>query len=157
MLSVKTCLLATKTCLTYAFVTQQPFGISYWNLDTYIFVASTINIFSPYCCKCNSFGCTATIRCGSACRGPHSDSVYSGSEHNQFESPRVIKGEVGFPNPWRALIGWNQLWCVKDSPYYQELVTSHYLNQCRPDSLMHICGTRGRWVTQFKHHFDSLV
>ena len=44
-LSVKTCLLATKTCLTYAFVTQQPFGIPYWNLDTCIFVARTINIF----------------------------------------------------------------------------------------------------------------
>ena len=25
-------------------------------------------------------------------------------------------------------------------------VTSHYLNQCWPSSLMHICGTRGRWV-----------
>ena len=24
--------------------------------------------------------------------------------------------------------------------------TSHYLNQCWPDSLMQICGTRGRWV-----------
>ena len=27
-----------------------------------------------------------------------------------------------------------------------EQVASHYLNQCWPDSLMHICGTRGRWV-----------
>ena len=24
--------------------------------------------------------------------------------------------------------------------------TSHYLNQCWPDSLMHTCDTRGRWV-----------
>ena len=24
--------------------------------------------------------------------------------------------------------------------------TSHYLNQCWPSSLTHICGTRGRWV-----------
>ena len=38
-------LLATKTCLTYAFVTQQPFGIPNWNLDTCIFVAWTIRIF----------------------------------------------------------------------------------------------------------------
>ena len=37
--------------------------------------------FSPHCCKCNSFGCIAAIRCGNACHGPHSDSVYSGSEH----------------------------------------------------------------------------
>ena len=26
--------------------------------------------------------------------------------------------------------------------------TSHYLNQCWPDSLMHICGTKGRWVNR---------
>ena len=25
-------------------------------------------------------------------------------------------------------------------------MTSHYLNQCRPDSLTYICSTRGRWV-----------
>ena len=45
MLSVKACLLATKTCLTSAFVTQQPFGIPNWNLDTCIFVAWTISVF----------------------------------------------------------------------------------------------------------------
>ena len=27
-----------------------------------------------------------------------------------------------------------------------EQATSHYLNQCLPSSLMHICSTRGRWV-----------
>ena len=37
--------LGTKTCLTYAFATQQPFGIPNWNLDTCIFVTSTISIF----------------------------------------------------------------------------------------------------------------
>ena len=26
--------------------------------------------------------------------------------------------------------------------------TNHYLNQCWPSSLMHICGTRARWVNQ---------
>ena len=26
------------------------------------------------------------------------------------------------------------------------LASSHYLNQCWPDSLTHICSTRGRWV-----------
>ena len=77
--------------------------------------------FSPHCCKCNSFGCIAAIRCGYACYGPHSDSVYSGSEHRQFNSPRLIKREAGFPNPRRALIGSNQLWRVNDSPYYREL------------------------------------
>ena len=41
---VKASLLATKTYLTYAFVTQQPFGISNWNLDTCIFVAWTMSI-----------------------------------------------------------------------------------------------------------------
>ena len=76
--------------------------------------------FSAHCCKCNSFGCTAAIRCGNACHGPHSDSLYSGSEHSQLNSPRLVKREAGFPDPWRALIGSNQLWRVNDSPYYRE-------------------------------------
>ena len=80
--------------------------------------------FSPHCCQCNSFGCIAAIRCVNACHGPHSDSVYSGSEHRQFNSPRLVKREAGFPNPRRALIGSNQLWRVNDSPYYRELYKS---------------------------------
>ena len=78
--------------------------------------------FSPQCCKCYSFGCTAAIRCGNACQGPHSDSLYLGSEHIWFNSPRLVKREVGFPDQRRALIGSNQLWRVNDSPYYRELV-----------------------------------
>ena len=78
--------------------------------------------FSPHCCKCNSFGCTAAIRCDNASHGPHSDSLYSGSEHCQFNSPRLVKHEAGFPNPRRALIGSNQLWRVNDSAYYRELL-----------------------------------
>ena len=76
--------------------------------------------FSPHCCKCNSLGYTAAIRCGNACHRPHSDSLYSGSEHSQFNSPRLVKHEAGFPNPPRALIGSNQLWRVNDSSYYRE-------------------------------------
>ena len=76
--------------------------------------------FSPHCRKCNSFGCTVAISCDNACRGPHSDSLFSGSEHSQFNSPRLVKREAGFPNPRRALIGSNQLWRVNDSPYYRE-------------------------------------
>ena len=82
-------------------------GMDYWYL-------------SPHCYKCNSFGCVAAIRYGNACHGPHSDSLYSGSEHSQFNSPRLVKREAGFPNPRRALIGSNQLWRVNDSPYYRE-------------------------------------
>ena len=78
--------------------------------------------FSPHCCNGNSFGCTTAIRCGNACHGPHSDSLYSGSEHSQFTSPRLVKREAGFPNPRQALIGSNQLWRVNDSPYYRELL-----------------------------------
>ena len=52
--------------------------------------------FSPCCFKCNSFGCIAAIRCGNACHRPHSDSVYSGSEHHQFNSPRLVKCEACF-------------------------------------------------------------
>ena len=85
--------------------------------------------FSSHCFKCNSFGYIAAIRCGNACHGPHSDSVYSGSEHRQFNSPRLVKREAGFPNPQRALIGSNQLWRVDDSPYYREL-DIHQLDTC---------------------------
>ena len=82
--------------------------------------------FSPHCCKCNSFGCTAAIRWGNACHGPHSDSLYSGNEHSQFNSPMLVKREAGFPNPRRALIGSNQLWRVNDSPYYRELFSNSW-------------------------------
>ena len=51
------------------------------------------NFFSSHCCKCNSFGCTVAIRCGNACHGPHSSSLYSGGEYNQFNSPRLVKRE----------------------------------------------------------------
>ena len=81
--------------------------------------------FSPHCCKCNSFGRTVAIKCGNACHRPHSDSLYSGSEHSQFNSPRLVEREAGFPNPWRALIGSNQLWRVNDSPYYREYNRLH--------------------------------
>ena len=47
--------------------------------------------FSPHCVRCYSFGRIAAIICGNACHGPHSDSVYSGSEHRQFNSPRLVK------------------------------------------------------------------
>ena len=90
--------------------------------------------FSPHCCKCNSFGCIAAIRCVNACHGPHSDSVYSGSEHRQFNSPRLVKREVGFPNPRQALIGSNQLWRVNDSPYYREF---HRITGVRTNSTQH--------------------
>ena len=85
--------------------------------------------FLPHCCKCNSFGCTAAIRCGNACHGPHSDSLYSGSAHSQFNSPRLVTREAGFPNTRGALIGSNQLWRVNDSPYYRELHGKWYKTQ----------------------------
>ena len=59
--------------------------------------------FSLNCCKCNSFGCIATIKRGNASHGPHNDIVYSGSEHRYFNSPRLVNREAGFPNPrWLA-------------------------------------------------------
>ena len=76
--------------------------------------------FSPHCCKCNSFGCISAIKCGNACHGPHRDSLYSGSEHSQFNSPRLVKREVGFLNQRRALVGSKQLLRVNDSPYYRK-------------------------------------
>ena len=92
--------------------------------------------FSPHCCRYNSFGCIAAIRCVNACHGPHSDSVYSGSEHRQFNSPRLVKREAGFPNPRRALIGSNQLWRVNDSPYYREYTVNKYNNWCKASKLI---------------------
>ena len=112
---MKACLLATKTCFTYAFVTQQPFGILNWNF----FAAWIISIFH-HTCKCTSFDCTPAIKCGNVWHGPHSDTLFSGSERSQFNSPRLVKREAGFPNPRLALIGSNQLWRVNDSPYYRE-------------------------------------
>ena len=32
-----------------------------------------------------------------------------------------------------------------------EYATSHYLEQCWPDSLTHTCGTRGRWVKTYRY------
>ena len=102
---------------------------------------------SQQCCKCNSFGCTAAIRCGNACHGPHSDSLYSGSEHSQFNTPRLVKREAGFPNPRRALIGSNQLWRVNDSPYYREFKTFHSRKHIWKYCLRNIVYlSRGRWV-----------
>ena len=95
--------------------------------------------FSPHCCKCNSCGCMAAIRFGNACHGPHSDSLYSGSELSQFNSPRLVKREAGFHNPRWALIGSNQLWCVNDSPYYWEygysIVPHFFFRLIYPDKI----------------------
>ena len=109
--------------------------------------------FSPQCCKCNSFGCTAAIKCGNACHGPHSDSLYSCSEYSQFNSPRLVKREAGLSNPRRALIGSNQQWRVNDSPYCRE-----YSNSLKsgfgpnPIWLGYMLGaeiTTGHYVTQW--------
>ena len=97
--------------------------------------------FSLHCRKCSSFGCTAAIRCGYAGRGPHSDSLYSGSEHRQFNWPRLIKRKAGFPSPRRALIGSYQLWRVNDSPYYREL--TYFCSEIRV--ALHIHVNTPRW------------
>ena len=38
---------------------------------------------------------------------------------------------------------WFRWWLGPDQ------ATSHYLNQCWPNSLTHTCGTRGRWVNSY--------
>ena len=70
------------------------------------------------------------------CSPPPRESRVSGySWRSQFNSPRLVKREAGFPNPRRALIGSNQLWRVNDSPYYREYVYFHTdLN-----SALHFC------------------
>ena len=100
--------------------------------------------FSPQCWKCNSFGCIAAIRCGNACYGPYSDSLYSGSEHRKFNSPRLVKREAGFPKPRQVLIGSNHLWRVNDSPHYWELTRSHL----HPDNKVHGANMGPIWGRQ---------
>ena len=46
----------------------------------------------------------------------------------------VLKGQLATTQHWF------RLWLGS------EQAASHYLNQCWPQSLTHICGTRGRWV-----------
>ena len=44
--------------------------------------------------------------------GPHGDSVYSGSQHNQFDLPRLVKHEAGSPSPrwpWLAQVNYDTL------------------------------------------------
>ena len=135
----------TKTCLTFTFVMQQPFGIPSWNLGTCIFVAWSISNFYHIVV---SILVLAALRCGSTCHGPRSDSVHSGSEHKEFDSPRLVKREAGFPNPQWVLIGSNQLWRINslspsDAMWRHRhgstlaqvmacclMAPSHYLNQC---------------------------
>ena len=63
---------------------------SQFKFDICIFVAWTISIFSSHCCKCNNVWLYRRNKlCGNACHGPHNDSFYSGSEHSQFNSPRL--------------------------------------------------------------------
>ena len=80
------------------------------------------SVFTGKCPRTDKFRgvCIAAIRCGNACHGPHSDSVYSSSEHRQYNSPRLVKRDAGFPSPRQMLIASYQLWRVNDSPYYQE-------------------------------------
>ena len=85
--------------------------------------------FLLHCCGCTGFGCTAAIRYGSTCHGPHSESVHLGNEHKEFNWPRSVKCEAGFPNPGGLLIGPNQLWCVNDSPHCRELSIFHISNK----------------------------
>ena len=73
--------LATKRCVLAAKI----FPIQIWTL-----ASLWHQLFSPHCCKCYNFVCTAAIRCGSACQGPH-------------------KREAGFPNPQQALSDSSQL------------------------------------------------
>ena len=79
--------------------------------------------YKSHCCKCISFCCAAAIKCGNACHGPHNNSLYSGSKHTEFHSPRLVKNEAGYPKPGQELIGSNQLWRVNDSPYYRARIS----------------------------------
>ena len=133
MLLVKTCLLATEIFLTYAVVTQQPFGNPSCNLGTCIFVTSSI---FHHIVVSTSFGLTLIIRCGCACHWPCSNDLCLGNEHKEFHSPRLVECEMDFPNPQQELIGSNQLWrictnLILMTPSYKVLVPVSVPGQLR--------------------------
>ena len=57
MFNLRLCNAATIPYSQLKFGQMRPCGMDY-------------KCFSSHCWKCNSFGCTAAIRCGSACHGP---------------------------------------------------------------------------------------
>ena len=63
----------------------------------------------------------------------------------------VPKGAIN-NNP--ALVQIMALHRTGDKPFAEQ-ATSHYLRQCWPSSLMHICGTRGRWVNYTTGSFNN--
>ena len=50
--------------------------------------------------------------------GPIAIASIRAASTTNFDSLRLVKREVAFPNPQRALIGSNQQWRVNDSLYY---------------------------------------
>ena len=115
--------------------------------------------FWLHCCKCNSCGCITAIRCDHTCHGPHSDSIYSGSEQNQLDSPRLVKREAGFPNPRRALISSNQLWRVNDSPYCREYQRKWIMMTSSNENIFRVSGplsgefTGNQWLILYSERF----
>ena len=94
--SAKTCLPATKK-VNLRLCNAATIRYSLLKLGHMYLCGNGCKYFSPHRCKCKSFVCIATIRCGNACHGPHSNSVYSGSEHHQFNSPRLVKRKPASP------------------------------------------------------------
>ena len=107
--------------------------------------------FSPHCCKCNSFGCIAAIRCGNACHGPHSASVYSGSEHRQFNSTR-LPSSVKWASPTH-----DGRWLAQTN--YGALMTHHITENMRYSSTPPFAGRHGlnfsavpAWISNYVHY-----
>ena len=94
---------------------QRPFAIPNWNLDTCIFVAWTKNYFHHTVVSAIVLAALPQYDVAMHAMGP----IAIAPIHRQFNSPRLVKREAGFPNPRRVLIGSNQLWRVSDSPYYR--------------------------------------
>ena len=107
----------TQLTLEMGYKKNQQQSMSWYIRSFFGFTFLNILYFFKYSCTDIFYRRSLYTFYGNACHGPHSD---SGSEHSQFNSLRLVKREAVFPNPRRALIGWNQLWRINDSTYYCE-------------------------------------
>ena len=61
--------------------------------------------------------------------------------------------------PWPLLLIWLNFnpSIGSDNGLAPSRVTSHYLNQCWPSSLTHICGARGKWVNDKMSAISQMI
>ena len=71
--------------------------------------------------------------------------LLSWTHHNYSSSPPGQNGHLFAANNFKCIL-MNETFHILIEISLKFIPTSHYLNQCWPDSLTHIGGTRGKWV-----------